>query len=124
MQTGVGLARPSALLRQHIARAIANIHHPSTYEERSVRHQLKCLRGLLPHLWKNIESGARKVKVHAADGRILMADHDLVGLPGQQAPVHRISVVVRRDADPITRLEADVLTLWRPILRLARLRFP
>ena len=33
MQTCVGLARPSALLQPRIARAIANIHHPSTYEE-------------------------------------------------------------------------------------------
>jgi hypothetical protein len=34
MQTCVDLARPSALLRPRIARAIANIHHSSTYEER------------------------------------------------------------------------------------------
>src|SRR6266849_6923446 len=92
-------------------------------ESGCVRHQLKCLRGLLPHLRTNIESGARKVKVDAADGRVLVTDYDLVGLPGQEAPAHRISIVVRRDADPIARLEADVFTLGRPILRLARLRF-
>src|SRR6202140_2017336 len=71
----------------------------------------------------DVESSARKMKVDAADRWVLVTDYYLFGLPGQEAPMHRISIVVRGDADPIATPEADVLTLWRPILRIARLRF-
>ena len=103
---------------------LATASHSSVNDEKGQadnRDQAKRSGGLFLQL--DVESSARKMKVDAADRWVLVTDDDLFGLPGQEAPMHRISIVVRRDADPIARLEADVLTLGRPILRLARLRF-
>src|ERR1700674_3079557 len=103
---------------------LATVSQPSVNDDKGPadhRDQAKRSGGLLLRL--DVESSARKMKVDAADRWVLVTDYDLFSLPGQEAPVHRISIVVRRDADPVAKLEADVLTLWRPILRLVRLRF-
>ena len=75
-----------------------------------------CLRGLLLLRGTNVESSKREMKVDGADRGILVPDHDLFGLPGKQASVDRVSIVIWRDADPIPGLEAGVLCLCRPVV--------
>src|ERR1700730_4965456 len=51
-----------------------------------------------------------------------MPDHHVFGLPREKMSGHRISVIIRRDVNPVAGLEADALSFQRPILQLARLR--
>ena len=78
---------------------------------RSFAAGVQCLGGLLLLLRTNIESIERKMKVHVADRRVLMPDHDLFGFPGKKASEDRVSIIIWRDADPVAGLEAGVLCL-------------
>ena len=61
------------------------------------------------------------MQVHLADRGIFVSDDNFIGRPCKEAAVHRITIVVGSYTDPIAALEADVLRLGPPLVRLIRL---
>src|ERR1700736_4397650 len=103
---GVALFEP---LQQRKVRPAARAS-PPLLSGSSFAARIQCLGGLLLLLRTNVESSKRKMKVHVADRRVLMPDHDLFGFPGKKASEDRVSIVIWRDADPVAGLEAGILT--------------